>query len=301
MVEESQNGDFIYVHKIKKGETIYRLAKLFKLRVKEIFEINPHVQNTIISIGEKISFPIKNKIISTQKELTGDEKNPIPVVYRVRQKENIFRISRIYFDQPMENLIVRNKIQGLDISTGQKLTIGWIMKGSIEQAIQPVATPQQQDVFEKIIQKSKDEQKYSESENLPVKTIVKVDLEEAKIINSIQQDEASSKGESNSHRKFTKKIEAKPTYTVRTTKGLAIWKKDSADMENLFALHPTARVNTMIEITNPMLNRKVLAKVIGNLPENSYPKAVQLVVSPRVASELGVIDTRFFVEIRYLE
>jgi hypothetical protein len=69
----------------------------------------------------------------------------------------------------------------------------------------------------------------------------------------------------------------------------------------MFALHPTARVNSVIELHNPMMNRKVLAKVIGNIPPNTYPEEVKVIISPKTAKSLGVIDQRFFVKMRYLE
>ena len=85
-----------------------------------------------------------------------------------------------------------------------------------------------------------------------------------------------------------------------TNSATAYWDKDFPDEGNLFALHKTARINSYIEITNPMFGRKVLVKVIGRIP-STYRRDVQIVVSPGVARELGVIDSRFYVRLRYVK
>jgi hypothetical protein len=50
-----------------------------------------------------------------------------------------------------------------------------------------------------------------------------------------------------------------------------------------------------------MFGSKVYVKVIGALPEKSYPKEVLTVISNAAAKELGAKDARFFVKIRYLQ
>jgi len=66
----------------------------------------------------------------------------------------------------------------------------------------------------------------------------------------------------------------------------------------MFALHNEAKMESMIEIINPIQNRKVLAKVIGRIPP-IYEKEVKVLVSAEVSRQLGVIGKRFFVNIRY--
>ena len=82
--------------------------------------------------------------------------------------------------------------------------------------------------------------------------------------------------------------------------GVAFWNKTSPDALNMFALHRTARVHSMIEITNPMMKTRVLVKVIGRIPP-TYTDDIALVVSPAVARRLAVLDPRFRVEMRFVE
>jgi len=87
--------------------------------------------------------------------------------------------------------------------------------------------------------------------------------------------------------------------------GVAYWKKSQKDATqagdaHLFAMHRSARINSMIEITNPMFKRKVLVKVVGRIPP-TYNQDITLVVSPAVAKKLGVLDPRFRAEMRFVE
>ncbi|MCC6816713.1 MAG: LysM peptidoglycan-binding domain-containing protein [Saprospiraceae bacterium] len=65
-----------------------------------------------------------------------------------------------------------------------------------------------------------------------------------------------------------------------------------------YVLHNNARRGTLIEIYNPILEKSILAKVIGKIPSN-YTKDVQAVVSGSVAEAIGAISTKFFAYIRY--
>jgi len=86
---------------------------------------------------------------------------------------------------------------------------------------------------------------------------------------------------------------------IASEHGVAWWNKSKRD-PNLFALHREAPLNSLIEITNPMFGRSVLAKVIGTIPP-TYADDIAVIVSQGVAEQLGAIDGRFYVEMRYQE
>lgn len=83
-------------------------------------------------------------------------------------------------------------------------------------------------------------------------------------------------------------------------KGLAIWKPGN-DKTHYFVLHTSAKVGSIMEVTNPMMHRTISAKVAGNIPDGLYPSNVGLVVSPSVARALGVLDQKFFAKWRFVE
>jgi hypothetical protein len=85
---------------------------------------------------------------------------------------------------------------------------------------------------------------------------------------------------------------------LMSQKGVAWWNKARPD-PNLFVLHRIAPVNSMIEINNPMFGRKVMAKVIGTVPP-TYPEDLMIIVSQGIAKALGALDSRFYVEVKYV-
>lgn len=87
---------------------------------------------------------------------------------------------------------------------------------------------------------------------------------------------------------------------IREQKGLAVWKPGNMQSQ-YFVLHPTAKVGSFMEVTNPMLHRTLTAKVAGNIPPGLYQSQVGLVVSPSVARALGVLDQQFFAKWRFVE
>ncbi|MEP7197750.1 MAG: LysM peptidoglycan-binding domain-containing protein [Saprospiraceae bacterium] len=81
------------------------------------------------------------------------------------------------------------------------------------------------------------------------------------------------------------------------TRGVAFCPNIDATDGKMFALHNKAKRGSYIEVYNPVLERSILAKVIGKIPGN-YEKDVQVVVSKEVASALGALSAKFFVYVR---
>jgi hypothetical protein len=64
-------------------------------------------------------------------------------------------------------------------------------------------------------------------------------------------------------------------------------------------LHDEAKVGSILDIYNPMLKTHVKAKVLGKIPLSTYAEDIQIIISPAVAKELGILDARFKVNIKY--
>jgi hypothetical protein len=92
-------------------------------------------------------------------------------------------------------------------------------------------------------------------------------------------------------------VNSAPGKKYTKDKGVAWWNKSRPD-SNLFALHRSAPVNSLIEIHNPMFGRTVWAKVIGPIPP-TFTEDISVIVSEGVARYLGAIDGRFYVEMSY--
>ncbi|HZV68305.1 MAG TPA: LysM domain-containing protein [Saprospiraceae bacterium] len=87
---------------------------------------------------------------------------------------------------------------------------------------------------------------------------------------------------------------------IQEQKGLAVWKPGNVNA-HFYVLHPSARVGSYMEITNPMLKRTITAKVAGHIPPGLYQSNVGIVVSPSTARALGALDQQFYARWRYVE
>ena len=81
-------------------------------------------------------------------------------------------------------------------------------------------------------------------------------------------------------------------------KGAAYWDKNATEDSSFYVLHRNAPKNAVIEITNPDTGRKIYTKVLGKVP-SKYPNKVIIVVSPKVAKQLGAVNANFFVSLSY--
>jgi LysM repeat protein len=85
-----------------------------------------------------------------------------------------------------------------------------------------------------------------------------------------------------------------------TAQGVCFWRRDNDVRGELYALHNTAMLGTIMAITNPMNNRTAYAKVIGRIPAGN-DRNTEVMISPEAARRLGAIDARFFVKIKYFK
>ncbi len=86
---------------------------------------------------------------------------------------------------------------------------------------------------------------------------------------------------------------------IKYQKGIAYWRKSNSN--GLFVLHRTARIGSVMELTNPMFGITLYAKVVGRLPKKAYTNDVLVVISPKIAKKLGALDPRFYIKLRYVE
>jgi len=96
---------------------------------------------------------------------------------------------------------------------------------------------------------------------------------------------------------FTSKGSTARIKTVQE-KGAAFWNKSAGEDFDFYVMHRKAPKNSIIEITNPDTGRTIYTKVIGKIPPK-YPNKVIIVVSPKVAKQLGAVNANFFVSLSY--
>ncbi|NNF21736.1 MAG: LysM peptidoglycan-binding domain-containing protein [Saprospiraceae bacterium] len=279
VVEITVNNDIVYTHRLEEKETLYSLSRFFRTPVQDLMQVNNIKTGKTISIGQEIKVPINNQIIDMSVDNPGKEW--IPVVYIVKRRETLFKISHVYFPQAIQELINRNNISSFSLKEGQKLIVGWwpIQNTDNEQEKEDIS---KEDILTKLI---------SDLESL-------IDLEKPVKQDSIQSSVTDSipliavKNDSLMHL---------DSIAFTSSKGIAFWNKEGSDFENLFVMHNNARENSYIKLRNPVNGKVVVAKVIMPIPEQIYTEDIDIVITPAVAKNLGALDSRFRIEMDYYE
>jgi LysM repeat protein len=118
-------GQKFIVHKLKKGQTLYSLAKFYDLTLDELYAINPSAK-TNLQPGMELMFPIQARDLLRKKDERYIDSLYIPVRYEVKKGEYIYGISRRFFN--MEDALLRqlnNMSPNAGVHPGDKLLVGW--------------------------------------------------------------------------------------------------------------------------------------------------------------------------------
>ncbi len=239
----------VYPHTVQAKQTLYGICSLFELPVSYVSKINKLDKNQTLEIGQTVFIPLKDGIVLPHRPLEGTS---IPIVYKVKAKETVFRISRIYFDIQTQDFKSLNKLTEDKLDIGQYVTVGYLKMDA-----------------------SKNVQASAPLDSLGV-------VSETGEIDSIEVSPPSWENQ------------------ARYKKGIAFWDKKSSTTQ-LFVMHRTARINSEIELYNPVIGERVNARVVANIPPNTYPADIDVILSPATAKRLGALDSRFLVEMKYFE
>lgn len=125
-------------HIVQEGETLYSIARKYKVDVKQIFELNGITDREYkVKVGETLYIAKPSNAPAKKNEIRSSL--PVEKIHVVQQGETIYKIAKQYEVSP-ENLSAYNHIQDGSIQLGQKLKIPPHSNTSIENidsAIQP--------------------------------------------------------------------------------------------------------------------------------------------------------------------
>ncbi len=312
LLDRLPENDFYYTHIFQKGQTVYSLARTFKTSVSEIYAMNNLNAKSSIDIGQTVKVPFSLNALYTEKSPSVFASNKfVPVYYIAQPKETLYRIGKTYFGQDVATFASRNKINGTSISIGQKLLIGWLPingEGAVVQVNTTIIKADEvkksdtvegvvsspRPMREKFVTTIVTPESLTETEdNVTVPSPSKIKNELATASEELP-DSLATKLEA-------PVVEVAPTTRTRRTRGIGIWERNGPSKQKAFVLHHTAKKGSTIELYNPQLNLRTTAKVLGRIPMGTYPSDVSVIMSRKVADSLGALDTRFMVELKFIE
>ena len=261
IVDVLPGNDIIYSHPYSKGISIYSLAEVFHTKVDIIFAFNQMNPTQPINEGKIVKIPLLKEEIITEKQKLHKLKKYLPIFYQIKKGETIYRISKQFFGVDQKTLISQNHKEDNNIQVGEILLVGWW------------AIPDKRLAKNQTIEK------------VAKPTLTPIDQQKPDISPKIDNIDS--------------KEEAPQIIKYYISDAVGWWEKSVVSSKNYFVLHNDAKVGSMLDIYNPMMKNHVKAKVIGKIPTSTYSEDIQIIISPAVAKDLGILDTRFMVNIKY--
>ncbi len=301
--------DLYLVHTVAPKENWYSVGRLYNISPKEIAPFNSLTIDNALSIGQQVKIPLTAGNFS-QNGTMGTDETSVPVYHIVQEKEWMYRISTNYNKVPIENLEKWNGITKDQAKTGMKIVIGYlkvksgqsalafkgvnIVKTGIppEKATTPVITQPATTVPEKKTEPVAKQEPKEEKQVPPV--------EEKQVVvnNPAPPPPVINTGNTSGGAGYFKGFFEGSGKSVSGAAG--VFKSTSGWQDGKFyALMNNVAVGTIVKVSNPVNNKTVYAKVLGQLPEMKESVGLTARVSDAAASELGVDATRFSVEVKY--
>ncbi len=125
-LELSSFGEKIFEHKVEYKQTLFSLARFYGLSLEEVFAYNPELRANALSIEQMVKIPIPNRAIKRYKGKKWDALTHIPICYKVKPGNTLYRIAKVHFKMPVDTIMQRNQLLSTNISPGDVLHIGWM-------------------------------------------------------------------------------------------------------------------------------------------------------------------------------
>ncbi len=121
-------GTKLLEHQMQEDQTLFSLASFYGMSVEELYYYNPELRSGVVDIGQKVRIPIPNRaILRFQFPPFGPlNYSYIPVFYRVRKGDTLFRISKNFFRMPVDTVRSWNYLWDDKLELGQCLHVGWM-------------------------------------------------------------------------------------------------------------------------------------------------------------------------------
>jgi LysM repeat protein len=297
--------DVIIDFDVKEKVSAADLAKYFGIQESVLVKNNKAKFKGAKLISGEVAIHIpENKLLP--KPNVSKEKIVQPycqLYYTVAKGESMYSIAKKITAIDLQVIQKLNSLQTSEIKIGQRLLIGYL------------------EVFPTESLKKTKVEEVAKPNNKSTKADTKLDAEKRKT--SLSPKESAIKAITNAEKKPTliptqqKEITAVTTAEkektpvaeeekeiinkVVTRSAVGMWDKGGAASENLFVLHNDAKIGSAIQIYFPMQKRKVSAKVLGRIPNGTYMQDIDVLFSPAVAKQLGILDTKAHVVISYVD
>jgi LysM repeat protein len=304
---EYRGNKLLIKHRVTPGETLYGVARRYKVPVEDIVEANSGQKGALVT-GQVILVP-RNRVVLTQpaapkataatsaatRALATDARGN--KVYKVEPGVTLFAIARRFQTTPAELA----RLNGFPASYNVRVGESVIVAGSAS-APTPATRPSTPVAAARPVPTARPERD-EEAER---------DAREARDKEARERAARERARDSASSPAITPATPAAPvperekaptraSEIVRrvSESGLATAIQTDAS-DKYLALHKTAPVGTIMEVKNIMNGQSVYVRVIGQLPDTGENTNILVRLSKRAVQRLATPDQRFRVETNYV-
>ena len=312
-------------HKVAPKENYYSIGRIYNVSPKDIAPFNKVQLESGLSLGQTIKIPLNASNFAQQGNAAADE-TFVPLYYKIKDKEGLYRVAKNHNDLPLETLKEWNNIKGDAVKTGTQLIVGYLKVktelsalaksgGSSTIAATPVPVKQEEVkvpepvvVSKPVAEKEADvtETKQTRKQR---KAAEKAAAEEAEKLKEVPVKETPVaqvpktipvKNTGVSSFKSLYDQQKKNTEIIEVTGNAGVFKSTSGWTDNkYYCLQSNTSPGTIIKITNPANGKFVFAKVLDNIPDIKQNEGLLIVISNAAADALGATEGNFNCSINY--
>lgn len=130
--------DLFFLHKIRKSETMFSIARTYGLSLEELSNYNTGITGNQLKEDQDIRIPV-----TTEDILNDSVAGALLIVYKVQAKDNLFALSHRIFNKSKNQLEKLNLTKTLSMHPGNLLKIGYFkMNVSAESVLAKEVLPQ---------------------------------------------------------------------------------------------------------------------------------------------------------------
>ncbi|MES2616615.1 MAG: LysM peptidoglycan-binding domain-containing protein [Bacteroidota bacterium] len=272
-------GKQYIMHKVAKGEGVYSISKKYGVSASDVYTANAGSDKGI-KIDQVLLIPSSSKNISGSGGGAGVSASSTTSVKKVEKKYHVVAAGQTLsslakkFNTTVTDIKKWNNLKSDNINLGQKLVVG------------ETVTTTQQTTPQQTTKKETEKPVLIEEEEIAV-------VDDVKQTDNSANQKTETKSTDNVVVDTDNQTKAAPTkaYVVEdgdevTESGTGVVSTEGElGQDRSFVLHPTAKVGTIIMITNPDNNNAVFARVVGSCKASN---GTILYMSKTVADKLGV-------------
>jgi LysM repeat protein len=284
--QEMRGSQRFLKHRVAAGETLFGLARRYKVSVDQLTAANPQLKNGL-AVGQVVAVPRpsagKAPAAPAAKTPTTPTKTAAPAAsgtHTVVKGETLFSIARRYNMSPAELAKLNNLSTDAGVRLGQKLVVSAETAGDTSPApavtYQPKTTPAEP------------------------KTPAPDPAKPAQIATVTPATPAEKAAEKEAEKEEDRSPTRASEVVTRVTESGMGAPIEKSGTDKYLALHKTAPVGTIMQVKNAGNGQSVYVRVIGKLPETGENNSILVRLSPRAMQKLGTADSKFRVETSYV-